>query len=142
MKIKRLVAVFMAVIMAFSCMAISASAAEIQPYNNHDDIFFYAADVARGWQSGTEDKTDASGTYVSFEGTTCDYAKFTVLGGDKVNYTSPDAYIYQGTQRLISQYVYEKGQRKCILKISRAGYDGTATGFWSPDSVGDYPYAN
>lgn len=40
MGIKKFAATLAAVVMAFSCMAVSASAAETATYNNHDDTAF------------------------------------------------------------------------------------------------------
>lgn len=54
-----------AVVMAFSCMAVSASAAETATCNNHDDTAFSFAfsDWGRSNTTGRS-KTDTSGTYI------------------------------------------------------------------------------
>lgn len=62
--IKKFAATLAAVVMAFSCMTVSASAAETATYNNHDDTAFSFAfsDWGRSNTTGRS-KTDTSGTY-------------------------------------------------------------------------------
>ena len=65
MGIKKFAATLAAVVMAFSCMAVSASAAETATCNNHDDTAFSFAfsDWGRSNTTGRS-KTDTSGTYI------------------------------------------------------------------------------
>lgn len=65
MGIKKFAATLAAVVMAFSCMAVSASAAETATYNNHDDTAFSFAFSNWGRSNTTgRSKTDTSGTFV------------------------------------------------------------------------------
>ncbi|MBQ7248082.1 MAG: hypothetical protein IJS22_08340 [Lachnospiraceae bacterium] len=52
------------------------------------------------------------------------------------------AHMSPGTQRLIHTHVYENGHAICALMSRNNPYSGTASGYWSPDSVGTYPFAN
>ena len=91
-------------------------------------------------------KTDATGTYVKYNSGPSRGVNFIVYGvkkdGKLVNDTKGTAIIYPGTQRRIKQYVYENGRRKARLGGAMTSQYGTAKGVWSPDSVGNDPYAN
>lgn len=41
------------------------------------------------------------------------------------------------SQRLIRQFIYENGNQ-----FAKAVFSGGGSGWWSPDSVGSYTYAN
>lgn len=49
-----------------------------------------------------------------------------------------------GKERFVRNNIYEHKKYECKLKLSttRMSDHGTLKGWWSPDSVGSYPYAN
>lgn len=151
MKIKRFAAMFMAAIMAFSCMAMSASAAEVEPYNNHDDtnFSFSFSNVGRSNTTGRA-KQDDSGTYINAY-TMCNGGFDVYVDGysassgswvdctDKATRGQPHL---RSTHNpgLISQWVYENGYRTARLGGFKLLASQNVTGVWSPDSQGSYRY--
>lgn len=57
--------------------------------------------------------------------------------GGGTYYQTKDLTIPGNSKRLIKQYVYENGCLYAHIKFT-----GSGAGYWSPDSVGSYTYAN
>lgn len=121
MGIKKFAATLAAVVMAFSCMAVSASAAETATCNNHDDTAFSFAfsDWGRSNTTGRS-KTDTSGTYI-IANTICNGGFDVYVDGydsnagewvdctDKTTRGQPHLKT-TNNPGLISQWVYEDGR--------------------------------
>jgi len=151
MGIKKFAATLAAVVMAFSCMAVSASAAETATCNNHDDTAFSFAfsDWGRSNTTGRS-KTDTSGTYI-IANTICNGGFDVYVDGydsnagewvdctDKTTRGQPHLKT-TNNPGLISQWVYEDGYRTARLGGYKWGSNRSATGLWSPDSAGSYRY--
>lgn len=106
------------------------------------------------WAAGgsyIRDKDNASSVYVQ---NTSDYyyATVSVYGrksNDNTDYevnrnnkngqvvVTHDLSIPARSQRLIRQFIYENGNQ-----FAKAVFSGGGSGWWSPDSVGSYTYAN
>lgn len=149
--LKKFAATLAAVVMAFSCMAVSASAAETATCNNHDDTAFSFAfsDWGRSNTTGRS-KTDTSGTYI-IANTICNGGFDVYVDGydsnagewvdctDKTTRGQPHLKT-TNNPGLISQWVYEDGYRTARLGGYKWGSNRSATGLWSPDSAGSYRY--
>ena len=133
--------------------------------NNQDTYFsftFLAADK-NGVNPDGREKQDASGTYLKYFEGTAGSAKFQVYGGDKkyfngctrtYNETKNDyAFVFKGQTGCISQYVYENRYTHyntsmpyaflaAYVDIVDGGVMSTAKGYWSPDTLGSFPYFN
>lgn len=152
MKIKRFAVMLLAVIMIFSCMAMSASAAEGEgtPDNNHDDCYFsFAFDNWGRSNTLRQEKRDDSGTYIvayqmcnggfdvyvdgydSVSGKWVDCTDKLTRGQPHLRTTN-----YPG---LISQWVNEKGYRYARLGGYKLLSSSPVTGDWSPDTYSTKP---
>ena len=150
--LKKVILVGMALMIALMTMIVPASAA-----NNGDTDFSLNVKTSSNDYTGAREKQDDSGTYVYYKYNTTGLTgavKFRVMGSNSqsspallaINYTR-NGYgtISKGQERLISQYVYENGKKYAFLstpKVASGDPTGTATGVWSPDSVGSYTYCN
>lgn len=150
--LKKVLLVGMALMIALMTMIVPASAA-----NNGDTDFSLKVRTTLNDYTGAREKQDDSGTYVYYKSGTnglTGAVKFRVMGSDSqstpsllaTNYTR-NSYgtISVGQKRLISQYVYENNKTYAFLstpKVASGDPTGTATGVWSPDSVGSYTYCN
>ena len=153
MKFKRFATMFLVMIMIFSCLAISASAAGVQPYNNCEDTAF-SFNFSNWGRSNTggRDKQDASGTYIYAENMCSGGFDVFVDGldtvkGEWVDCTDRET---RGQPRLsekekpslIAQKVCENGYRTARLGGYKPLAFYTVNGVWSPDSVGNIRYLN
>lgn len=147
MKLKKTAVFLAAAMMAVTSFAFPASA------NNHGDTrweFHFFTGNPEDINTLPRDKNDASGSYVDFR--YCDYDQlvdFKVIGrlynGNWEDCTKNKgvATVSPGQKRRIRQYVYEWGYPQCFLSGDKQeDGQGSANGFWSPDSVGSDPYAN
>lgn len=152
MKFKRFATMLLAMIMVFSCLAMSASAAEAQPYNNYEDTPF-SFNFSNWGRSNTEGraKQDRSGTYI-YANNMCSGGFDVFVDGLKtstgewVDCTDKET---RGQPRLstakeghlIAQSVYEDGYRTARLGGYKPLAFFTVTGEWSPDSVNEHLYS-
>ena len=141
-KVKRLLALGAAALMLSSVFAMPASAAN---YGN-TSWNFNVDHLNKPYITETRSKEDSSGTYVYYkEGTVTGVVCDVITVDGKSMCDGRLGTVHKGDERLIAQYVYERGYRECKLKLKGdRAYDGGggAGGQWSPDSVGSYPYAN
>lgn len=100
-------------------------------------------------KTGYRGKTDDSSVYVdNRSGFSIDVRTFGAMNNnystEGVNCTYHNYAIVPSAKRLIHNLIYENGYYYCRLKVYTAnnGTSGTLKGYWSPDSVGTYPYAN
>lgn len=150
--LKKVILAGMALMIALMTMIVPASAA-----NNGDTYFSLNVKTSSNDYTGAREKQDASGTYVYYknpENGLSGPVKFRVMGSNSqsspallaTNYTR-NGYgtISKGQERFIWQNVYENGKKYAFLstpKVASGDPIGTATGLWSPDSVGSYTYCN
>lgn len=95
-------------------------------------------------------KQDASSTYIYCQPANIpgSFVLVAVMGSDSTsdygtNVTAKVANArYEGGQRFIKQYVYERGYTYARLRFNRGDASGDIKGVWSPDSVGSYPSLN
>lgn len=151
MKAKKLLALGFAAIMMVSAMALPASAAEIQPMNNHDDTSFAFSfnNLGRSNTTGRA-KQDDTGTYINAY-TMCNGGFDVYVDGyntntgnwvdctDKATRGQPHLRTTYNPG-LISQWVYENGYRTARLGGYKLFASQSVTGVWSPDSQGSYRY--
>lgn len=150
--LKKSILIGMTLVFALMTMIVPASAA-----NNGDTDFSLKVRTTLNDYTNVREKQDASGTYVYYKSATTGLTgavKYRVMGSN--NQSTPSIYatnytrnsygtISVGQERFISQYVYEKGQKYAFLstpKVASGDPTGTASGVWSPDSVGNYLYCN
>lgn len=140
--IKKAAAVFAAAMTILSASAMPAFA------NNHGDTKW---SVYHGASTYSRAKLDASSMYVY---NTSKYGvTVSVYGRNGENGTNTDVswcsgyprkfvtkglFVPAGGKRLIHQYVNER--KLSYAAITFTGYD--SAGWWSPDSIGSYTYAN
>ena len=110
--------------------------------------------VNTGGYTDAQGKYDATSTYVNLTSTPQTGRVTCMVEGDKpYNNTSirtwvPEnvggkAVVLTNGEWLIRQYVYEDNCNNARLHFTLyAGNPGWARGWWSPDSVGSYTYAN
>ena len=135
-------------VMLVCCIFVSIFALlGIQVEASSEDSLFVFERKNVGYIYFTEErsKDNATGTYVYYYYANGQpYGSYFSVWSQGVNETTNGSgIIYGGQQRKISQYVYEKGKRVCQLGISpRISDIDRVYGWWSPDSVGEYPYCN
>lgn len=154
---KKFIATFLAIISIFSLISIQAFAK-----NNEDRAFaftFYSNGKMDYYTTGLR-KEDDSGTYLKYNSGTATSAYFrvfgsstsTFLGAYMYNETKGDkAFVWRGQEGCIRQYVYENrnarynGTPYAFLQGTVdvvSDSSSTATGVWSPDTLGSYTYFN
>lgn len=141
-KLKRLLALGAAAMMLVGSASLPVYAT---PTNNHEDSKWGIAINPGSVYSITKPrrKIDASGTYVFYEGGTVSSLACDVLNIAGVSQCRKIGSIRKGQKGLIAQYVYENGYDQCKLMVSTSVHDdGGGYGWWSPDSIGYYPYIN
>ncbi len=113
--------------------------------NNNKDTQFprkYVAFTSYAY-TGVRGKTDNSSHYVYNKSGFAIYVHS--LDANKKDHTVNNvAAIPAGKERFVRNNIYEHKKYECMLQLStmRMQDDGTLKGVWSPDSVGNYPYAN
>lgn len=152
MKFKRFATMLLAMIMIFSCLAMSASAAGAQPYNNYEDTAF-SFNFSNLGRSNTEGraKEDKSGTYI-YANNMCSGGFDVFVDGlrtsdgkwvdctDKTTRGQPHLST-PGKGYLIAQYVKENKYNTARLGGYKPWAFCTVTGLWSPDSVDEDKYS-
>ena len=160
MKVKKLLAVLLALSAMLSIFSIAASA------KNNTDRAYEFGFLNNQQMTDTEPvgyrKEDSSGTYLNYNGGTAQSAMYRVFGGANnrfetgthINETKNGyAFVYRGQVGCISQYVYEHRYTNygtstpyAFLQASVNVVDGGnfsyASGLWSPDTLGSFPYFN
>ena len=139
-KLKRLLALGAAVLMSVSALSVPASAS-----NYKNTSWSFNVDSTNHWYvTSKRAKLDSSGVYVHYKAGTVNGVVCDVITVEGISMCNTLGVVYKGNERLIAQYVYENGFRECKLKLkSDTIYaSGGASGEWSPDSVGSYPYCN
>ena len=140
--IKKAAAVFAAAMTILSASAMPAFA------NNHTDRKW---NVYHGSSTYSERKDDTSSVYVynqsKYGVTVSVYGRSGKYGsnidvswcsGYPRKFATTGLFVPAGEKRLIHQYVKEKKYSSAAIVLT--GYD--SSGWWSPDSVGSYQYAN
>lgn len=139
-KLKRMLALGAAVLMSVSALTVPASASNYQ-----NTTWSFSVDSANRWYvTEKREKLDSSGVYVHYKSGTLNGVVCDVITVEGISMCKKLGVVYKGNERLVAQYVYENGFRKCHLKLKSDTYtySGGAGGEWSPDSVGSYPYVN
>lgn len=154
---KRIICALLLVAVIFSIAAVSVHA------SNHKDKFFYNVTVPRGtfseiipWE-GKENTTpvylrvidlaysmvnvnvQAVGVFIPPTEAQIEIENMTYSNGQIVNFVS----VYEGTDYLVRSLIYERGYRLASLRfMTGMGHSVNLwEGKWSPDSVGQYEYA-
>lgn len=145
-KMKRYAALFFTMVLMVSVFALPASAK-----NNEDVPFIFNFSWTQSTGNTVEGKKeDDSGTYIKASQIPKDGFQVFVDGKrsdgtwiDCTSYAYGTAFLtVTGAGRLVRQFVYENGYRYARLGGYKTGADKGATGVWSPDSLGSYPYLN
>ena len=138
-KLKRMLALGAAVLMSVSALTVPASAS-----NYKDTYWSFSVDAnKRPHRTELREKTDASGVYVYYKSGTMDGVACDVLNSENDSMCKKYGIVYKGQKRRVAQYVYENGYDQCKLMVSTSVHDdGGGYGWWSPDSIGYYPYIN
>ncbi len=139
-KAKRLLALGAAAMMLASALAMPASAANYKKY----DMVVHGAEHDTVYRTPQREKTNASGVYVFYDKGTEARLKCDVLNSENESMCRGRiGFIKKGEKGLIAQWVYEEGFHYAKLQLKPdSGLNGGASGEWSPDSVGSYPYIN
>lgn len=150
---KKILAVLGLCVMVVSMLSVSASAAEIQPFNNVDKPYLF--EFFTPWQDDLRQykKENTSSVYINSQVFPGNYYIYTngLVGGKWEDCTQRDAVVPGTGEYLIyntimedyrahggTGYTYARlGAFKATLLIGE-----TASGVWSPDSVGSYPHIN
>lgn len=147
MKLKRFAIILLAVAIFASVLAVSASAAEIQPYNNVDQAYSFNFNGS-WWQDDLHQywKENSTSVYIYSKAFPGRYNIYTngYVNGSWGDYTQRPAVVPGVGEYLIYNTIYESnGYERTYARLGgfRAG-GGTASGLWSPDSVGSYPHIN
>ncbi len=139
--------ILLAVAIFASVLAVSASAAEIQPYNNVDQAYSFNFNGS-WWQDDLHQywKENSTSVYIYSKAFPGRYNIYTngYVNGSWGDYTQRPAVVPGVGEYLIYNTIYESnGYERTYARLGgfRAG-GGTASGLWSPDSVGSYPHIN
>lgn len=141
-KLKRLLALGAAAMMLVGSASLPVYAT---PTNNHTNSQWGITINPGSVYSITKlrEKVDASGIYVFYDDGTVSSLACDVLNPAGVSQCRKIGSIKKGQKGLIAQYVYENGYDQCKLMVSTSVHDdGGGYGWWSPDSIGYYPYIN
>ena len=151
---KKVLALSLVMFMLLSAFVVSASADA--DYNDKQFTILLDCTSPNTYQLSTKNGTRPKGTdsavYVYPQVGPGGGGKYRIYGTNDgsittlalaTNCTVLDAIIYPGQQRRVRQYVNENGFSHAVLTgCYYYGNTGAATGVWSPDCAGNYPYAN
>lgn len=153
--IARCTAAFATVLVAFGVAGSPAQAAEIVPYGNTTDTWYYMLlDVeGNGPLCGTaeREKQDTSPVYIRVDNLyygldTCHLlaqGRLAYNWGDWTNYTVNGFAILPGVGSFnIKSDIYESGCRSARILAVRSSNAGRFDGVWSPDSLYSYTVIN
>ena len=128
----------------FAISILLGSSLEISYASNHsDEVFLFLVSPGIIGKSGYRNKEDSSGVYVNYQSGPAGIVFYVLSPDNQVqNSGTGAAVMYVGQQRRIHTHVYENGYTSCALASNNSTATGYASGLWSPDSVGTYPWAN
>ena len=134
---KRFVVFLLIVVLAFGAIVPTYA-------NNHSDTeFTFTVGSMLTPYTPARSKTDSSPVYVYYQaGPEKLYAYVSNANFLILNSGTGVGIISAGDAWRIHTHVYESGYTSCRLLSSNNPYAGIATGLWSPDSVGNQPFAN
>jgi len=139
---KRILAVLIVSIFAFSLLSLPVSAA-----NTTDSAYTFDFNIFGKANTSGRPKQDSSSTYVKCNQLPNGGFRVYVDGSTSSNSGWKDRTIGQPKitrtgEFLVQQLVYENGERYARLGGYCLGASQSAKGLWSPDSVGDFPILN
>lgn len=140
MKLKKLAAFG-----AVAAMVLSLSLTPAHAANTSDTEWSFSMDPSHAvYTTPLREKTNSSAVYVYYQGGTVAYLTCDVLNSESQSMCKGRiGKIDKGAKGRIAQYVYENGFRFCKLQLrGPSSTYGGASGYWSPDCAGSYPYIN
>ena len=152
MKVKKCFSVLLIMALLLGVVPFSALASEIAPINNQDEPYYFK--FTSPWQDDPHEykKENTSGVYIKSEVFPGSYNIYTngYINGQWKDCTQRPAVVPGVGEYLIYNTIMEDyraagGTGFTYARLGAYRFDftgGVASGVWSPDSVGNYPYIN